>query len=70
MKIRLVHMRALREDFKGHDKMCIPGAKTFFKRHGLDWDDFIRNGIDEEILAEINDGMANEVIRKAHEMGE
>lgn len=46
-------------------KMCAKGARAFFNRHGLDWSDFLHNGIDAEILAEINDAMSNKVIEVA-----
>jgi len=46
-------------------QQCSSGARSFFKRHGLDWSDFLKNGIDAEILLKINDVMANQVIEQA-----
>ncbi|OCG31605.1 hypothetical protein A9G29_06165 [Gilliamella sp. Fer2-1] len=46
-------------------RQCSAGGRTFFKRHGLDWSDFLKNGIDAEILLKINDVMANQVIEQA-----
>lgn len=37
---------------------CVPLSRTWFKRQGLDFRDFIRNGIDAEILLATGDGMA------------
>lgn len=48
-------------------KQCSRGGREFFKRHGLDWTDFIKNGIDAEILIKTNDVMANQVIEKARQ---
>lgn len=46
--------------------MCVPGAKEFFKANGLDWRDFVRNGIEVEKLIAVNDAMANKVIEVAN----
>ncbi|OCG15999.1 hypothetical protein A9G24_01245 [Gilliamella sp. App6-5] len=46
-------------------RQCSSGGRAFFKRHGLDWSDFLKNGIDAEILIKINDVMANQVIEQA-----
>ncbi|MCT6876041.1 hypothetical protein [Frischella perrara] len=40
-------------------------ALVLFFRHCLDWSDFLKNGIDAEILLKINDVMANQVIEQA-----
>ena len=46
--------------------MCItPGTKAFFKKHGLDFKDFVKNGIKASILAETGDAMALIVIEVA-----
>lgn len=63
--VKLKHLRAVR---MYSNNLCIPGSREFFKRHGLDWEDFIRNGIDVEILLGIDDAMAHEVVRKANEL--
>ncbi len=49
--------------------MCVSGQKLFFERHGLDFRNFAKNGIDAEILRALNDAMANQVIKKAEEDG-
>ncbi len=43
-------------------KMCARGARAFFNRHGLDWSDFIRNGIDSSVLEATGDAMALRVV--------
>lgn len=43
--------------------MCItPGTKMFFKRHGLDFRSFTKNGISAETLLATNDALALEVV--------
>lgn len=48
-------------------KMCSRGARTFFKRHGLDWTDFLKNGIPAWKLAATGDAMALQVVEAARE---
>jgi len=57
MKIKLEHARAL-----GY---CTRGVRVFGKKHKLDLTDFLKNGIDEEILAKLNDDMSNKMIEVA-----
>jgi hypothetical protein len=57
MKIKLEHARAL--------KYCTKGIKEFFKKYNLDFNDFLVNGIDEEILCKFNNKLADKVIQKA-----
>lgn len=42
--------------------MCARGARAFFLLHGLDFQDFLKNGIEEEILLDTKDAMAIQVI--------
>lgn len=39
-------------------KMCSRGARTFFELNGLDWQDFLKNGIPAEKLVATGDHMA------------
>jgi hypothetical protein len=45
--------------------MCAKGARAFFRRHGLDWSQFIREGIDAEMLVATGDAMAMKVVEHA-----
>ena len=45
---------------------CSRGLRAFAKRHNLDWEDFLQNGIEEEIIAALDDHMGNKVIEVAH----
>ena len=46
-------------------KYCRSGSRTFFDRHGLDWWDFVQNGIDADKLLAIDDAMAHMVVESA-----
>ena len=45
--------------------MCAKGAREFFQRHNLSWQDFIKNGIDSALLEKTGDAMAIKVIENA-----
>lgn len=45
---------------------CHKGTRAFFAKYDLDYSEFLKNGIDEEELAALNDSMADKVIRGAH----
>lgn len=47
-------------------KMCSRGARMFAKRHGINWSDFLKNGIDEKELLKLNDAMATRVVKEAN----
>lgn len=55
--VHMVHIRRA--------KQCSQGARAFFVRHGLDWSDFLRNGIDAEKLRATGDAMALSVVEQA-----
>lgn len=46
-------------------KFCNRGARQFFERHGLDWSDFMKNGIESETVEHIDDAMVRRVIERA-----
>ncbi len=45
---------------------CAFGVRRFFREQGLDFRDFIKNGIDEETLAKTEQGLAIKLIEHAH----
>lgn len=55
--VRMEHIRKA--------KMCSEGARRFWKRHNLDWSDFLSNGIDADVLAATGDALALQVIEVA-----
>jgi len=50
-------------------KMCAKGARGFADRNGIDWKDFLRNGIDISKIENIDDAMVQQVV-KAMKNGE
>ena len=55
--IRMPHIRAAH--------MCASGARKFFKYHDLDWNKFLKEGIDVTEVEHIDDAMLRAVIRVA-----
>lgn len=49
-------------DVKAAGMCIVPGTKMFFKRHGLDFRSFTKNGIAAETLLATNDALALEVV--------
>lgn len=58
MRVTIADVRAAR--------MCGRGARQFFERHGWDWSDFLRNGIEASTVSETGDAMALQVVEAAH----
>lgn len=52
--IRITHLRKIHA--------CVKLSKVWFKEHDLDWKDFVKNGIDLEILKQIDDIHVKEII--------
>jgi len=52
-----------------HVRQCgfclIPGARDWFVANGLDWRDFVRNGVPASTLLATGDPMATQAIRAA-----
>lgn len=59
--VYMSHLRSL--------KYCSKGVRKFFIKYELDFNDFLKNGIDEETLKKTNDAMAFKAIEKAKEDG-
>lgn len=55
--VRMVHIRRA--------LMCSSGARAFFKRHDLDWDAFLKDGVEAQTLADTGDEMALQVVEVA-----
>lgn len=66
MKLTMQHVRSVRGLSKGSRGLCVRGVRAWFKSRGLDYSDFLRNGIDEEIILALDDAFANEIVRQAH----
>lgn len=46
-------------------RMCIPGVQRFYRRHGLDFRKFVREGTPEEELLATGDSMAKQLVEVA-----
>lgn len=46
-------------------RLCFQGARPWFRRHGLDWQAFLAEGLPAEVLAATDDAMAVRVIAEA-----
>lgn len=55
--VKMKHVRKAR--------MCSNGARSFFEKHGLDWDVFLKEGIDATLLEATGDAMAIAVVKVA-----
>lgn len=45
--------------------ICHDGAKRWWARKGLDWNDFVANGLPGQVLLDTKDGLAARVVRAA-----
>lgn len=45
--------------------LCVPGTRTWFERHGLDFRAFLRDGCDAHTLLATQDAMAQRVVEHA-----
>lgn len=45
--------------------LCFQGARPWFRRHGLDWQAFLAEGLPAEVLAATGDALALRVIAEA-----
>ncbi len=48
-------------------KICGDGARGWWKRHGLNWSDFLSNGIPAQVLLDTGDPFALRVVEIARE---
>ena len=58
----LVTMRHVRQA-----RMCSRGTREFFLRHGLDFAQFVREGLPASVIASTGDSMALKVVEIARE---
>lgn len=56
-----IYIRNLRQS-----KICLAGARSWWKKNNLDWKDFLENGIDEKELLATGDAHARRVVDEAH----
>jgi hypothetical protein len=66
VKITLKHMRQVKGFSSSGVGFCRRGMRLWFDEYGLDYNDFRKNGIDEEILTATKDPMALAAVEQAH----
>lgn len=49
---------------------CGRGARVWFARHGLDWGDFVRDGLPASVLEATGDALAQRVVDHARALAE
>lgn len=64
MRITVEHMRTV-PGFGGRPGFCAAGGRRWFARHQLDWRDFVRNGVDGDVLLATGDAFAIAVVEHA-----
>jgi hypothetical protein len=64
MKITLQHARSM-PNCVGGNGYCSRKMREFADRYGLDWEAFIKDGIDEEALLATDNAMAKKVVEFA-----
>lgn len=65
MIVTMAHLRTV-PGFSPRDGWCSRGGRAWFKRHGLDWLGFVRNGVPEETLLATGCGLARALVDHAH----
>lgn len=53
------------QDYMSTPGCCCNGGRAFSREHGLDWNDFRKNGIDIEILKQFDHARIKAVIATA-----
>lgn len=49
---------------------CMKSVRPFLEENGINWMDFVRNGIDEEELLKIEDYRTTRIVEFAHKLEE
>lgn len=66
MIVTFRHMRTI-PGFSDKPGFCRDKSKAWAKRHGIDYRDFVRNGIDAAVLEATGDGFALALVAWARE---
>ena len=66
MIIKMEHMRAV-EGFTVNAGFCSGGIRRWFAARGLDYSDFLKNGLDEAVFLQSGDPMAVAVVVQAYQ---
>lgn len=66
MRVTFQHLRTI-PYFNKRPGFCRAGARAWAAQHGIDFRDFVRNGIEAERLEAIGDAFAIATVKWAHE---
>lgn len=64
-RVTFQHLRTV--PARGGKGYCSRGARPWAQQHGIDWSDFVRNGIEAERLEAIGDAFALALVKWARE---
>ena len=64
MIVTMRHLRTI-PGFSKDPGFCSSGGRAFFTRYNLDWSNFLRNGIDSELLLNTGDALAKALVDHA-----
>lgn len=53
--------------YSKRDGFCRDRSKAWFRAHGLDWRDFVENGIDSQKLEATGDALADALVKWARD---
>lgn len=59
MRLHVHHIRAAR--------LCTKGARQWFATRGLDWNQFLAEGLDADFVRGLNDPISNQVLAAAEQ---
>lgn len=59
------HVRAAAQEVRPGKGFCLRGVQAFAKRHGFDFQDFCRNGVEADALEATGDHFALKVVEYA-----
>lgn len=66
-RVTVQHLRTV-QGFGPRPGLCAPGARAWCARYGVSWADFVREGIDADVLLATGDAFAIALV--AHAQGE
>ena len=66
MKVTVAHLRSV-PGYSPRPGFCLSQSRTWFKRQGLDWRGFVRNGIDAAALEATGAALALAVVAHARQ---
>lgn len=68
MIITMRHFRTIPNG--GKVGYCTKGGRRFFDRYGLDWTEFVRSGLPEELFINTGDALAINLVKHARNIDE